>query len=171
MNWYKIVNTICRKLSAKYNVPIESVVGILVTLSAQKDWKTNIRQTIQFLKYGRILDGMYSQVHLTNCKRIVNGIDPLDIWGKNSFKYRNFYGSIIDPEDTKPVCIDTHMINWYKAKYQRSILNKVGKEKIFTSKRYYTLIQNAVRKEAKIMGLIPSHTQAVIWVNQRKSMF
>lgn len=165
-NWYFAVHKLCCKLSLKYNKPLPTVVGILVNFSAQKDWKTNINQTIRFLK-GWNLTGMYSNVQYKNSIRILNGEDPLSIWGKYALKYRQFYGSILHPDRPDYVCVDTHMINWYKAKFKSSVLNQVAKEKVFTSKRYYTLIQKAIRKEAKREGLIPSQAQARIWALQR----
>jgi hypothetical protein len=166
MNWYKIVNIICYKLSKKYNLELWQVVGILVSLSAQKAWKTNIRQTIEFLK-GKQLTGMYSGIQLNTCKKILFGEDPMNIWGKTSFKYRNFYLSILNPEDPNPVCIDTHMINWYLSKFPFSKLNRVKKDSIFANKKHYTLIQNQIRKEAIQNNIIPSHYQAIVWVQQR----
>lgn len=97
----------------------------------------------------------------------MNGENPLNIWGKNAFKYRQFYGSILYPDHPEYVCIDTHMINWYKAKFKTSVLHQVAKEKVFTSKRYYSLIQKAVRNEAKKQNLIPSQAQAKLWIEQR----
>jgi hypothetical protein len=169
MNWYKVVNIICRKLAKKYDLPLETIVGILVNLSAQKDWKTNIRQCIQFLK-GQKLTGMYSQTQLVNCKRILSGENALDIWGKTSFKYRNFYASILNPDDLNPVCVDTHIIRWYLTKYTSSKLHRVKRETIFANKRNYELIQNTIRKEAKERNLVPSHYQAIIWIEQRNGI-
>lgn len=167
MNWYKIVNIICHKLAKKYSLQVNQIAGIIVTLSAQKNWKLNIRQTIEFLK-GKKLTGMYSGTQFNNCKRIINGENPLNIWGKTSFKYRNFYLSILGCE--KACCIDTHMINWYLNKYQNSKLHRVKKETIFANKANYSLIQKAVIKEAKQNNLIPSHMQAIIWVQQRNGI-
>ncbi len=170
MNWYKVVNHICRKYAHKYNLETYQVVGILVTLSAQKDWKTNIKQVSQFLQ-GKPLTGMYSGIQIVNCNKIRSGINPLDIWGKTSFKYRNFYGSILDPEDTKPICVDTHMINWYLANFKYSKLHKVNKASIFANKQNYTTIQNAIRNKAKELNVVPSHAQAILWINQRNNAF
>lgn len=160
------MNTLCNKLAKKYGLPLSSVVGILVNLSSQKDWKSNITQTIQFLK-GKQLTGMYSNKQLVTCQRIKQGEDPLTIWGKLSFKYRNFYLSILNPEDINPICIDTHMINFYLDRYPSSKLHKLEKVKVFSSKKWYTRIQDEIRKEAKILDLVPSHCQAIIWAQQR----
>jgi len=167
-NWYKIVNTIVNKLAKKYNKTPEQVTGVLVSLSGQTSWKTNITQCIELLKSARPRTGMFSGDQLRAANRILLSDEkPLAVWGKRSFKYRNFYGSIIDPCDPVPVCIDTHMINWYLTKYKRSRLHKVDKKKVFKSRKLYTLIQNEVRKEALKMKVVPSHAQAIIWVQQR----
>lgn len=165
-NWYIHVHILCKKLARKYNQPLETVVGILVSLSAQKSWKWNIRQTIEFLK-GRKLTGMVSQSQIRSCKRILSGENGLNVWSQRSFKYRNFYASIINPYDTAPICVDTHMINWYVSKFPHS---KINPEKVFTSQRYYSTIQKAIRKEAIQHNIIPSHYQAILWVRQRNGV-
>jgi len=169
VNWYQTVNTICRKLAKNYDVPLETVVGILVTFSAQKDWKTNIRQCIEFLK-GKAITGMYSKIQLKNCERILSGENPLTIWGKTSFKYRNFYLSILNPEDPNAVCIDTHMIRWYLNNFPESKLHRVKRESIFRSKKAYSQIQNTIKKQANKLNLIPSHYQSILWIEQRNGV-
>ena len=166
-DWYITVHNLCKNLSKTYNVPFESVVGILVSLSAQKSWKWNIRQTIEFLK-GKKLNGMVSQVQLRSCKRILfGGENPPDVWNKRSFKYRNFYACILNPNDPDPVCVDTHMINWYVSKYPNT---RIEPHKVFTNERYYTVIQKAIRKEAQTYNIIPSQYQAILWVRQRNGV-
>lgn len=167
-DWYKILNTLCVKLGRKYNVSPEVVAGIITELSAQKQFKENIRQTVQFLK-SKPLTGMFTKKQVINCQKIRDGENPLNIWSDKSLKYRNFYGSILlNPESC---CIDSHMIHIYLQKKPKSKLHKSKKEYIFSSKVKYAIIQNWVKQVAKQRGILPYECQAILWCEIRGRNF
>lgn len=167
-NWYNVLNTLCVKLGRKYDVSPEIVAGIITELSAQKQFKENIRQTIQFLK-NKPLTGMVTKKQIINCEKIRNGQNPLNIWSEKSLKYRNFYGSILlNPESC---CIDSHLINIYLKAKPKSKLHRAKKEAIFSSKVKYAIIQNWVIKGARQNGMRPYEYQAFLWCTHRGQNF
>lgn len=166
--WYESLNRICKELSQIHNVPLATIAGILVTFSAQKVFSENLTQTLQFL-CGLPIQGMYSKTQLNNCQRILSGEDPLSVWAKESYKYRNFYASILLQDGA--VCVDSHIINHYLEKHPHSRLHKLDRKRIFESKRYYQTIQDYVRKFAAEMGMKSYQAQAHLWVIQRGQMF
>lgn len=165
--WYDNLNKVCQDYSQRFGLSIETIAGIIVTLSAQKKWELNILQAEEFLKLGQV-KGFHSYSQINQCKLIEQGIDPLKVWGRTAFKYRNFYKSILLQDGA--VCIDTHMINLYLAKHPASHLHRVNDtNKIFKSHRLYSIIARWVIKEAKKHNLPTYQMQAQLWVEYRNN--
>lgn len=166
INWYYEANALCRELAQQYNLPLETVVGIVVNLSALTRWEENVEQAKSYLN-GKPLRSMHFKHQLSSCDLIRAGVDPLKMWSATSFKYREFYNSILLKDGS--VCIDTHMIQAYRLRHPRSVINSVSVDKVFKSKKYYTLIQNWVKREARKHNLKTFEMQSVLWVIQRAS--
>lgn len=165
-DWYKFAHNECASLAQEHGLELWQVVGVLTALSAQKKWELNLLQTKQLLD-GREITGMVSNHQLRSCERILGGEYPLDIFDRDSHKYRNFFSCIINPSCGKSVCVDTHIINWYLSIHPSSKLHGVNYNRIFESRHKYGIIQNYIRREAKKANLLPSEYQAVIWAEQR----
>ena len=165
--WYERVNEQCNNLADTFDLPLKTVVGIVVNLSAQTKWEMNILQANQYLLGHDKLSGMYSKHQLNGCDLIKAGVDPLQYWGRTSFKYRNFYKSILLMDGA--VCIDTHMINLYLSLHPSSRLHKYSKSDIFRSYKLYTIIANWVRKLAVQSNYKTYQMQAKLWCEYRGS--
>jgi hypothetical protein len=165
-NWYRYAHQYCNLLSHRSGYPLRSCIGALVSLSAQKKWELNKEQAKQII-LGRKVTGFHSKQQIKSAQRILNGEDPLEVWGKTSLKYREFYKCISYPNSAHHVCIDSIMIRWYKKRYPYSKLQKVSKERIFSSRALYNIIQDRVRLIAKRNRILPSECQAIIWSIER----
>jgi len=166
-NWYRDVNKECKQLAKKHGIEVWQVAGIITALSAQKKWDLNIKQAYQVLN-GEGLTGLVSDHQLKTCERILEGEHPLDVFAPESYKYRNFFLCITEPNDPDHVCVDTHMINWYLNLHPHSKLQKVPIKRIFDSRPRYLIIQDFIRKQAKALGLLPMELQAIVWIDVRK---
>lgn len=166
--WYDNLNSLLHSLAVSHNLTIEKVAGIFVTFSAQKDFAINLNQTIEFLD-GRPITGMYSGKQLSTANRILAGEDPLNVWAKESLKYRNFYYSILLQDGA--VCVDTHIIRYYLKLHPYSKLHRLDLEAIFKRKWAYVTIQRYVRRVSVQMGIKTYQAQAYIWVVQRGAMW
>lgn len=162
--WYEEVNRTLQGLADKHNLTLEQVVGIFVTFSAQKDFSINLTQTVQFLD-NTPLTGMYSRKQVETAVRILNGENPLDIWGRLSQKYRNFYHSLLLRDGA--VCVDTHIIRYYLNKHPYSKIHRITIEDVFKRRWAYEIIQKHIMVVSKEMGLKTYQAQAHIWVLQR----
>lgn len=162
--WYENTNELCNDLADEFDLPLKTVVGIVVNLSAQTRWEVNMLQARQFL-LGQDLTGLHSIQQLNGCDKIKAGVDPLQLWGRTAFKYRNFYKSILLMDGA--VCIDSHMINLYLSKHPTSLLHKKTKSQIFASSKYYSIIANWVRKLAMQEGYKTFQMQAKLWCEYR----
>lgn len=168
-DWYQKVNAMCGDLARQHGLTLRQVAGIVVSLSAQKSWAWNELQTRQFLA-GEPLTGMVSTSQIETCLKIRSGVDPLDIWGKRSMKYRNFFASILLQEGA--VCIDTHMIRYYCRTHPHSkVVRWSLKEKVFASEAKYNVIAKWVAKQAKKDGMKTFEKQAQLWVEIRGKEF
>lgn len=167
--WYETLHRICKELAAIHGLTLETVAGVLVTFSAQKRFSENLTQTVQFLT-GVPITGMYSRRQLATAQAILAGTDPMQTWGKTSFKYRNFYQSILLQDGA--VCVDTHIIRHYLTRHPRSKVHRLGSiERVFDTRWAYELIQKYVRTFARKAGLTSYQAQALIWVEQRGEMW
>lgn len=165
-NWYRDVHQWCRTLSVETGYTLEQVVGVLVSLSAQKRWALNREQCLEVLD-GRKVTGLCSRAQLDACDRILNGEHPLDVWSSRSLKYRSFYACIINPDCKQSVCIDSIMIRWYKSRYPECWTACFTAKQIFESRKRYETVQNYVRDLANAVELVPMELQAWIWCRQR----
>lgn len=166
--WYDHVHNNLRNIAEMYGLEVNKVIGIFVSLSAQKDFDWNMKQTIQYIRREPLI-GMYSRQQIKACDRILAGEDPLSVWHKYSFKYRNFYDSLLLRDGA--ICVDTHMINAYLKKHPHSRLHRVEIAAIFKRAKLYNTVAKWIKKEASINQLKTYEMQAVLWVQQRGQLF
>lgn len=167
--WYNQIHEICKSLAEQYGLTVEIVAGIIVSLSAQTSWRDNLQQAKEYLETGKPKTGLFTKQQIISCNRIKAGENPLNVWGKYAFKYRNFYRSLLLEDGA--VTVDSHMIAAYLKRHPKSRLHNVPKDKIFRSHRLYSIIQRWIISEAKKQDLPTYQMQAQLWVEHRGQMF
>lgn len=168
-DWYYVVNQELTVLAIQYGLSIECVTGIFVSLSAQVPYEENMRLCKMFLSTGNLSGMMVCRAKINACKRIKSGEEPLSVWYRTSFKYHNFYKSLLLQDNA--VCIDTHMINMYLEQHPYSKLFDYTLAQIFKSAKLLEPIRKWILRQANQYQLKTFEMQSVLWVEYRGQMF
>lgn len=163
LTWYNEASFFCFNLSIKYDIPIERIIGIVAALSPKCPWIRNAIEARDFIKSkGKNKVTTY----LSNKKKalaIFRGTHPNDVL--NGHKVRAFYDNLCNPNDSKSVCIDTHMIScWFnKTDLGKSLLNAIfhprGSKRIVIKQ-----IREAIINLSDLYHIKPLQVQAIIWL-------
>lgn len=150
--WYPVAHDLAEMISGG---DVRKGAGVIAALSANKSWSENVKLSTRAFASGKATG--HTKVTLTKATRIMNGEDPTTLLPMG-LKTGNFYRSIIDPTDPEPVCVDRHA-------HDVAVGRIYGEEERgLSSKGRYAAIADAYRRAAKVLGMVPSELQAIVWV-------
>jgi hypothetical protein len=154
--WYPRAYSTCKQLSELYDVPIETVVGIMAALSPRNKWERNVADTEAVLVHGEHATVATFNHNKEKAVRILNGEQPLDVLSGN--KVRSFYNCICLEDD---VCVDSHAYAVATGHGERIKRRAI-------SDKSYSEISNAYIDAAKSIGLSGSQLQAITWLAYKR---
>lgn len=153
-------NRTMKLIAHQWQRPLPAVVGAFCALSPNNDYMGNLRSLITLLKALHLsLPETSATVSTYNaCRgrawRCLKGEDFLSFTAGP--KTRNFYQSIMDPDDPQAVTIDGHMFGVWSG--QRRTMKKIAEEGF-----NYAEVALDFRHTALYIGILPSQLQAVCW--------
>ena len=162
LTWYARANTTAGEFAIRFDCSVEQACGVIAALSPGRNWDLNLLDAGQFIEAwskgerGRDLPrvGSYGRRNLAKAGKIMQGKLPLDVL--RGLKVRAFYSCMIDPENSRDVCVDRHAKS---AAYGR----KLGDRESVVKKSEYSHLAEHYRKLAESVGILPHQAQAVIW--------
>jgi hypothetical protein len=172
--WYSHTHEIARGLSVKFDISVESIIGVIAAMSPGNQWGRNIldAETLisEFSKGARGKDlpvlGVYGRRNIVKSERILLGMPPLEVLGGQ--KVISFYQNILAPKDSFSVTIDRHAKALaYAFEPTRTgfassdMARNVGKAEYRYLAKHYRVI-------AERLGLVPNQLQAITWVTWRR---
>lgn len=139
--------------------------AVAAALSPRYDWTFEVRELLRLVKEP---DSFVSDdcgalgPNVVKANDILSGeYDPDVVLG--GFKVRAFWKLLSDPYDPFEVCVDTWSI---RVALDENVTDKETKP-IFGTKAVYEHFQDAYRKAAANIGVLPSVVQAVTWTVRR----
>lgn len=156
--WYPVAHDLAEMISGG---DVREGAGVIAALSANKSWSENVKIATRALGSGKATGHVKDAI--LKATRIMNGADPVDVLPMSS-KTGNFYRCILDPTDPEPVCVDRHAHDVAVGKAYGSA------ERGLSSKKRYEALADAYRRAAKVLGMVPSELQAIVWVAQVESL-
>ena len=141
--WYTSTGRWCARLSARYDVPIEAVAGIVAVLSQRKRWRENRLEAVRALqgKDIRALGTVRVKV-----KNILAGRVDISVKGP---KIRAFWRAILGDPDA--VVLDSWMLKAY------------GETRKRLTPLQYSHLANKLRRDAAYEEADSAVFQAVVW--------
>ena len=167
MNWYPRER---ERLTKNSGVDDETILSIASALSPRVDWHDFVVPAARaFVKTGRQgnrgLPDNWAKAH-----RIRNGEDPITVLGKG-LKTVNFYHNLNNPDNPKPLTVDTHTANqtlgWLAVGIDDDL--EVKEEIKISSIGAYNTLADANRMAFTRVGqhyglTVPNQLQAINWV-------
>jgi len=168
VNWYPRER---ERLTKNSGVDDETILSIASALSPRVDWDFVVPAARAFVKTGRQgsrgLPDNWAKAH-----RIRSGEDPITVLGKG-LKTVNFYHNLNNPDNPKPLTVDTHTANqtlgWLAVGVDDDNDLEVKKEIKISSIGAYNTLADANRMAFTRVGqhyglTIPNQLQAINWV-------
>ena len=164
--WYREANQFSLEVAEKYNVTPVVSAGVLSALSPLKEWELNKRITDNFFHRVNVNPehGWKGVGHYATQKKkawdIYSLVNPMvEEVSKilHGLKTVNFFGCIVDPDNTEAVCVDRHMI---RVAVDTDNLKITEKQYLFLKKEYLNF--------ANRVDMIPCHAQAVLWCTYKR---
>lgn len=152
--------------AGRFGFPLDLTTAAFVALSPNTDYLSNLRSLVS------VLDGLNRGV---DCNNIVvstynhnrdraisylTGVDQFDT-PKRGRKIRSFYRNIINPETSKEVTVDGHMVAIWRDE-------KLTMKEATVSNRQYDVIEKDIASLAKRNKLRPCEMQAVLWFTRKR---
>lgn len=161
--WYNMAHEWCRDVSIEYNLPLETVCGVVSALSPGVSWPQNQKDTISVIRKHLGLQsvavvGTYP-VGLRKAEALLGGALQEDVFRPSAPKTRSFYFNILNPHDPEHVCIDRHAVKVARG------MKKGGALSI--TPHQYNKVKEAYKEAASILGLIPARLQAIVWLQYK----
>lgn len=163
-SWYDSANSTCCELSLEYNLPVETVAGVIATLSPSLSWKKNLLECNRLLSWFVSNDAtlppnmMAYPANVNKALRILTGEPPASVLG--GMKVNSFYLNIVNPSGNYAVTIDRHAIAI--AQYGLRALGKSSGSLVPTRAAYLHIAQ-AYRQVSYSVNVLPSQVQSATW--------
>lgn len=169
MNWYNDANLYCRELTARFNVTISQVAGIIAAFSPQCGWQENKRFALSFLISPNKI--VKNEMQTRKAKTILKLQSEADIYNALSindaaWKTKAFFLNMLNPTVLTDVTIDRHAI---------AVCIQHPNNTFALSQAYGDLTVNQYRffeacyvKAAVSLGLLPQQLQAITWTVYRR---
>ena len=168
-SWYRIAFAAATEMASRYEVPVETVVGVIAALSPRNKWERNLLDAenliAAFVAAGT--DGCESVKVCTFGKNKAKAVEILDeglqgpelILKLSGPKLQEFFSCIIGRDD---VCIDGHAYSiWFGDRVTLAKVPSIGKKLRAEIKKDYQAV-------AKANGLKGYEVQAITWVAHRR---
>ena len=169
INWYALARQECQRIARDYDLPLDTVVGVVAALSPNNKWTRNIKDADELIRvYQAGLPVDQATVCTYNTMRqkawdilsqqVSDRPRVMDIL--NGQKIKTFAECILG-EDT--CVIDGHAYNIAHGK--RLTLNGGG---INIGKKLYAELQHRYQRAAKLRDLKTYEMQAITWTTWRR---
>jgi len=152
--WYSSALSFCEEVSKDVKLPIMNIAGLVAAISPQTEWSINKEWTKLYFK------GNYKQNGVQNekCHKIKKAKSFSEIMGiLHGPKTKNFFGSILYPEDKHFVVIDSHMLKVLSGLY------------IDTCTPYqYNKLKTIFKEVSTELNTTPASLQSVCWLTYKR---
>jgi len=158
-SWFHY-NRLLKTIGNRTGFGIHAVTGVFAALSPNNDYMGNLRDTVRLLRAKRDRLKVHQvKVSTFNGNKekawaIAEGDDPLS--HLRAPKTRNFYNSIVDPNDRRWVTVDGHIFNIYAGK-------RVALTEVKEHRGDYDTVAEEIRKMGDDHGIIPNQVQGILW--------
>lgn len=171
LHWYRNARDSGKAFACRYNITLETAVGVIAALSPGRNWGMNLLEAEEFIREytkgrrGRDLPivGTYGYRNIRKTIAILESAKPLDVLGGN--KVRSFYANILDPLGSE-VTIDRHAKGL--AIRSNSIKGATNETDAIVTNAEYPFYAKHYVKLADRLGIIPNQLQAICWVTWRR---
>lgn len=155
-SWYRVAHDMAAMMA---DGDVRTGAGVIAALSPQTSWWLNVELAADACETGR--PSRHVGDALSKAARILAGEDPVNVLPMHR-KTGQFYLSIINPSDPRPVCIDRHA-------HDLALGIRFGdRRRGLDARARYDLIAGVYREAAGRLGEIPSVVQAVTWTAWRE---
>jgi len=153
-DWYQNANTWCQQVALKYNVPFDSVAGVVASLSPRKEWQLNKRIAIELIETGDCGQIKVFVNKAKDCLEVTGDSKILSVL--NGPKIKSFYLNIKYPGASDNVTIDRHAI-------AVALGRTASDSEQALSEKQYQFFKDCYIWTAETLGLKPLMLQAITW--------
>ena len=161
LTWYQEARGFAEGLAAKYDQPLERVIGIIASLSPRCPWSVNCRQAKEFIRTKGNTTVTTYRTNKKKAKAILKGRDPIEaltpVRPDRTTKTISFYHNILSPETSEEVTIDSLMIRAYYNDPNYDV------KRAFNNGSIMKELSNRIKAIASEEGLKPHQVQAMLW--------
>lgn len=169
LRWYLEANSYCKELSARFNLPVHVVAGIIAAYSPQTGWQENKRYTLSFLINPKVRHK--SLVQDVKARTIAGLVCENEIYSALSvndaaWKTKAFFLNILNPDVVTSVTIDRHAIavSIQNPDKTEALSDAYGK----LTKKQYEFFEQAYVTAARELDILPQQLQAITWTVYRR---
>jgi hypothetical protein len=169
LRWYDEANEYSRELAARFNLPLQVVVGIIAAYSPQTGWQENKRYALSFLIHPKLRHKSLTQD--LKARNISKLTDEREIYAALSvndkaFKTKAFFLNILNPDVVTSVTIDRHAIGVciQHPNKTNALSDDYGK----LTKQQYEFFERAFVKASAKLDILPQQLQAITWLSYRR---
>lgn len=157
MRWYNQAHSVAAMLAVMFNVPVEVVVAVIAILSPMIYWTENLIDAYELLSgndehkfsaYGHNVSKAYQALHTSDASLA------------SSVKVRNFYLSILRPENPDSVTVDIHTLRALTNDY---LSDRKELYKLFNTSGKQAIIIDVIKSEAVKYNMTGSQLQSLLW--------
>lgn len=150
----------------RFDFPLDRITAAFVALSPNTDYVSNLRSLVSVLHGVRSVQALSDIVVSTynhNRNRAYDYVRGFDVFDtpRRGRKIRSFYRNILDPDGSKEVTVDGHIVAMYRD--QRLTMKEAQ-----VNDREYSRIERAMHRMAKAEGMRPCQLQAVLWFTRKR---
>jgi hypothetical protein len=154
----------CEIRALENDLPIKSVVGAFCALSPNNSEKNTYKSLDACIAFRlgrptRLTVSAY-QANFKKAMSILHGEDPLNVLGGS--KVVSFYHNTMNPDDSKYVTIDGHMVSVYQG--ERLRMKRVAG----ISSKDYDVISNGLRVVAETLEIPAPRLQSILWITWKR---
>jgi len=170
--WYARALKFAEDLSAQYNIPVETIVAVIASLSPRNRWERNMQDAESMVKVSAAGGKFDDLMSLKVCtfktgKQKAATILSQNITNREQLlatlkgpKLQEFFNCILG--DSDDVCIDGHAYSiWVGDRIALANVPSIGKKLRQTIKADY-------QEAAAILSVAPHIVQAVTWVTWKR---
>jgi hypothetical protein len=166
---YRRYNTMMNVLANRFDISLNRVVAVFVSLSPNNEYRSIMRSAVTVLDAlmrGADIDDVQVSTYRHCLRRAWDyGIGAKDFEQQNKGpKVLSFYHNILDPDDPRWVTIDGHMTAIWLSE------NLTMKQASIGSGRKYAEIRDAVCDLASLVEMSPNALQAALWFARKRSL-
>lgn len=155
-SWYRVAHQMAAMMM---DGDVRTGAGVIAALSPQTPWWMNVELASDACESGR--PSRHVGDALSKATRILAGEDPAHVLPMHR-KTGQFYLCMLDPSDSRAVCIDRHA-------HDIAVGVRFGSERRgLDARSRYDMIAGVYRDAASRLGELPMTVQAVTWTVWRE---